>query len=247
MDVNGYAPGTFCWLDLGTPDVKAAETFYQALFGWTTEDTGMGYTMCLQRGRDVGGIYEEISPGIPPHWNSYVRVENADAATARAAELGADLIVEPFDVHVHGRMAMIKDPTGAHLALWQPNNHKGCGIWGEHGAPCWIELQTRDSARAEAFYSALLGWQAHRGHEGYVVFTKDGAHAAGMLAITEAMGPIPPNWLPYFAVTDCDTTTRLATELGGSVLVPTMEIPRTCRLAVIQDPTGAVSGLMSML
>lgn len=246
MNTESHAPGTFCWLDLSTKDATAAKQFYQTLYGWTTVDTDMGYTMCSLRDRQVCGLYQDPSPEIPPHWNSYVCVADVDAAASRARALGATVVVEPFDVMEHGRMAMIQDPTSAHLCLWQPIKHPGMGVRGEHGAPCWFELDTRDTPQAETFYTNLFGWQAQRWQNGYVVFAQDGRQVAGMLQITEEMGPVPPNWLPHFAVSDCDATAQRVTEIGGRLLVPPMEVPETCRFAIIQDPTGAVSAILTM-
>ena len=34
---TSYAPGTPSWVDLGSPDAKAAADFYGGLFGWKAE------------------------------------------------------------------------------------------------------------------------------------------------------------------------------------------------------------------
>ncbi len=73
-----YAPGTFCWVELGTSDGEGAKKFYTELFGWDYTDNpigpGMVYTMLKQDGKDVGALYqlspEMIGQGIPPHWLS---------------------------------------------------------------------------------------------------------------------------------------------------------------------------------
>ncbi|HSO76735.1 MAG TPA: VOC family protein, partial [Blastocatellia bacterium] len=85
-EVTGHAPGSFCWIELGTNDPDGAKKFYTGLFGWEAEDTPAGpdmiYTMLRIRGLDVGAMYklgaEEAAHGIPPHWNSYVAVASAD-------------------------------------------------------------------------------------------------------------------------------------------------------------------------
>ena len=87
-----YKPGTFCWVELGTSDSAAAKNFYTQLFGWDHEDHSMGshgtYTILRLNGKDVGGLYELMpdmkAQGIPPHWLSYVSVENADEAAEKA-------------------------------------------------------------------------------------------------------------------------------------------------------------------
>src|SRR5918992_5274514 len=118
---ESYVPGTFSWIDLATSDAAAAKAFYTALFGWETEDTDAGrgnvYTMCRLGGDAVAGIFE--MPGVPPSWTSYVTVEEADAAAARASELGGTGLNDAFDVLDAGRMAMLRDPQGAVFAVWE--------------------------------------------------------------------------------------------------------------------------------
>ena len=112
---TSHAPGTFSWVDLSTSDPADAKRFYGGLFGWTFDDLPVGdgivYTMCLIDGKSVCAISaqqeQERSQGIPPHWNNYVTVEDVDASTAKAKELGGNVIVEPFDVLDAGRMSVI--------------------------------------------------------------------------------------------------------------------------------------------
>jgi uncharacterized protein len=119
-----YEPGTFCWVGLATSDPAAAEGFYTSLFGWEAEELSAGgagtYTMLRRAAHDVAILYrqqpEARAAGAPPHWTSYISVEDADATAARAAELGgAAVFREPFDVLDAGRVAAIGDPTGATL------------------------------------------------------------------------------------------------------------------------------------
>ena len=146
--ITQHAPGTFCWPELATTDQAGAKAFYTKLFGWETADTDIGggefYTMLKLAGRDVGALYsmrkEERATGVPPHWNSYVSVESADRAAARAKELGGTVILEPFDVMEAGRMAFIQDPTGAIFGVWQAKQHTGTSVLDEVGALCWTAL-----------------------------------------------------------------------------------------------------------
>src|SRR5512132_540753 len=107
-----YDPGTFCWVGLATSDVAAAKAFYTSLFGWQEEDLDAGvagvYTVLRRSGKAVAIVYrqqpEARAAGAPPHWTSYISVEDADATAARAAQLGgAAVLREPFDVLDAGR------------------------------------------------------------------------------------------------------------------------------------------------
>src|SRR6478672_606927 len=100
MQVTKHEPGTFCYIELATPDRKAAAKFYEGLFGWTMRETplkdGSVYVQPQKNGRDVAGMYE--TQDAPPNWLSYVAVTNADEAAKKAASLGAHLMMQPFDV-----------------------------------------------------------------------------------------------------------------------------------------------------
>jgi hypothetical protein len=69
----------------------------------------------------------------------------------------------------------------------------------------------------------------------------------GMLKIAPEMGPVPPNWMVYLAVDDCDRRVGEAQGLGAKVLVPPMDIPNAGRMATLQDPEGAVFSIIKLL
>ena len=247
--MDAYAPGTFCWADLGTPDAADAKRFYTALFGWTAEDRPMGpdasYTMLTLAGRSVVALYQQdtAAPGVAPQWLSYISVGSVNQSAERAKALGGTILMEPFDVLDVGRMAMVQDPTGAVVALWEPRRHAGAGLVGEPNATCWNELATTDTGRAGAFYTSLLDWTAETqpmGTTGYTLFTDGGAPRGGMTAIAPEWGPVPPAWLVYFAVTDCEGQAALAQSLGGAVRLPPTEAAGVGRFSVLVDPQGAV-------
>jgi predicted enzyme related to lactoylglutathione lyase len=253
-----FAPGTFCWVELGTIDGEGAKKFYTQLFGWDFNDIPIGpsevYTMLKLDGKDVGALYkmpeEMTSQGVPPHWLSYVSIKSADDSSAKAKELGGTLMKEPFDVFDVGRMSVIQDPTGAVFAVWQAGTHKGAAVYNVPGSFCWNELATPDSKKAGDFYGGLFGWQQdvqEMGPMKYTLFTNGGKPAGGMYEPTPEMGPIPPNWLVYFAVDDADAKAEKAKGLGATIIVPPQDIPGTGRFSVIQDPQGAVFGIIKLL
>jgi len=252
-----YKPGTFCWVELGTTDNEAAKQFYTQLFGWDYVDNPMGehgvYTMLKLDGKDVGGLYklmpDMIAQGVPPHWLSYVSVANVDESAEKARAEGATLMQEPFDVFTIGRMAVVQDPTGAVFALWQPKEHKGSGIYNVAGSFCWNELGTTDTEKAGNFYSNVFGWTREKFSDSpieYTMFKNGDRGAGGMYQITPEMGPIPPHWLAYFAVDDCDAKVQKATELGGCVMKPADDIPGVGRFAILTDPQGAAFAIIKL-
>jgi uncharacterized protein len=115
-------PGAFCWNELVTSDAESAANFYGQLFGWKAEafPGGMPYTLFKADGRQVAGLMARPDPQIPPQWLAYVHVEDVEASTKRARELGAKIWLEPKDVPTVGRIAVIQDPQGAPLGIFQP-------------------------------------------------------------------------------------------------------------------------------
>lgn len=136
MEINKAKPGSFCWFELATSDQAAAKKFYGGLFGWTANDAPMWpdsfYTMFQLRGQNVGATYalmpDQVQQGVPPHWGTYVAVANVDEAIKKAKTLGGAMLVDPMDVAEHGRMAALRDPTGAVISLWQAKEHQGVGL-----------------------------------------------------------------------------------------------------------------------
>ena len=246
-----HLPGAFCWADLGTPDPEGAKAFYSGLFGWSVHDSPMGdgtfYSMLRRGERDVAALYGQAQDGAPPAWLPYVAVESADRGATEAAARGATVLMEPFDVFTSGRMALIRDPAGATVALWEGRDHPGAGAMNEAGALCWFELMSGDPGAAREFFVGLLGWGSEEmpmGERVYTVFKRGEQSVAGMMGLPEEAGDAPSHWLAYFAVDDSDATAASARDLGGTVLVPPTDIPGVGRFAVLRDPQGAMFGVL---
>ncbi len=240
-----YAPGTPSWVDLQTTDQSAAKSFYTGLFGWTYDDRPIDentvYSMAELQGEHVAAIAplgDQAAAGIPPHWNSYVTVADVEASAGQVEKAGGTLIAPPFDVMDAGRMAVVADPTGGVIALWQAKNNIGAGLVNETGAFSWNELMTPDVPKAAAFYKQMFGWEAAPTPDGsYTEFKLDGQSIAG--AMNPPMPGIPTVWGIYFSVDDCDATVEKAKSLGGAVFNGPMDI-EPGRFAVLADPQGAM-------
>jgi predicted enzyme related to lactoylglutathione lyase len=257
MNVDRHKPGNFCWFELATTDQRAAKQFYQTLFGWDAADSPIGpdevYTIFKRDGRDVGAVYtmrpEQRSQGVPPNWGLYVAVDDADAAAARAATLGATVLAPPFDVMDHGRMSVLQDPTGAIFSIWQPKTHIGTGIAGTHTFS-WADLNTRNQAQAASFYTALFGWRMTNGKDmqpaspgGYYHIVNGSDFIVGVPPPEFGNPHAPPHWLIYVNVASCAEMTSKAKGLGARAFVDTMAIGEDGWISVLQDPQGAVFAL----
>jgi uncharacterized protein len=257
--ITSHAPGAFCWVELNTNDVPAAKQFYAALFDWQTIDEPAGpdmiYTTIQLAGLDAGAMCElqaqAKAQGVPPHWMLYVATNSADQSAAKVAELGGTVLAGAFDVMDAGRMTILQDPQGASICAWQANVNIGIQIKDVVGSFCWGELWTNKPADASRFYTQLFGWQAQAGSPDapseYTEWVANNHTIGGMLEIQPDMGPVPPNWLPYFMVEDCNATAAKVGAAGGKLFVPPMDIPNVGRFAVIQDPQGAVFAVINLL
>ena len=245
-----HPPGSFCWIELGTTDQDAAKAFYTSLFGWSYEDSPMGpsgiYTMFQLEGRTVAAGYglnpQMRAEGVPPHWMLYIATASADATAAKVAQSAGELAAPPFDVMEYGRMAVCKDPAGAHFSIWQPKMHSGLGVMNEAGALCWADLSVPDAKAAEDFYKKVFNWEISPGQDqsGYL-HIKNGEQFIGGIPPASARDPrTPPHWLIYFMTNDCDGTTAKAANLGGRAVAGPMSLQGVGRFAVIADPQGAM-------
>ena len=248
-EFTSYAHGTPCWTDVTSNDLPRAVEFYRGLFGWdaevASEPEAGGYTMFSLNGKNVAAGSPPQQEGMPSYWTTYIASDDVDATAEKIRAAGGTVLMDPFDVFDAGRMTIATDPTGATFGVWQANQHIGAQLANDPGTMNWNECQTRDPEAAAAFYEAVFGVEVKafptaEGRPPYHVIHVDGRGVAGIFEINEHMGDVPPNWSTVFAVADHDATVAKAKELGGTALMQGMNIPEIGRLAVLQDPTGAV-------
>jgi predicted enzyme related to lactoylglutathione lyase len=240
---TSYAPGTLSWAELATSDADAAKNFYAAAFGWNYEDypVGDGEVYSVAR-RDASRVAALFASDEPPHWNCYVTVASVDDTTARAAELGATVLAEPFDVMDVGRSSVIADPTGAALCLWEPRTSIGAELVNAPGAMAWNDLVTDDPDAAARFYGGLFGWTVEEipNAGGYRVI-RNGDRSNGGIMPRHLTGDAdgPAAWLPYFGHEDVERLLDEVGALGGRVVNGPVRVPAGT-FAVLADPQGAV-------
>lgn len=253
---TSYEPGTPCWVDHASPDLDASIEFYGALLGWdvpeteTAEQTG-GYRQAMKGGKPVGGMMPHMQEGQPTVWSTYVSVADANATTEAVKGAGGSVIAESMEVLDLGTMAVFADPSGAVFGIWQPGTFPGAGLVNEPGALSWNELNTRDVSGAKEFYGAVFGWSFEdqdMGEAGtYTTISLGGNPVGGILNMAERGVPeeVPAHWQVYFAVEDTDASVAQATERGGNVMVPPMEVPAG-RFSILVDPHGASFAVIAL-
>lgn len=123
--------GSFHWNELRTRDVERAKTFYQDTIGWSFERTatpdGHDYWLAMDRGKPVAGFFQLVSPrfdGVPESWMSFLAVDDVDVRVAKAVRAGAKLMMPIFDVPDVGRIAMLREPSGAGIGWMTPVGHQ---------------------------------------------------------------------------------------------------------------------------
>ncbi len=257
IGIREHAPGTFCYVELGTVDQERAGAFYQDLLGWKRADQDLGrsgrYTRFTRDGEVVAAMYElapeQTGRGMSSQWFQYVAVESANATAARAVDLGGEILVGPLDVMEHGRMAILRSADSSLFCIWEPHANLGVELKDADGAMCWNELITRDLETSRVFYGDLLGWDARdtdtAGRPYTVCYLNDHA-TAGMLALPDDMPDVANHWLVYFAVANGDVVAARTAALGGTVLVEPTDLPTVGRFAVLQDPCGGVFGIVNL-
>jgi predicted enzyme related to lactoylglutathione lyase len=222
------------------------------------------YFMARLRGGDVAAIGSppEGAPATPA-WNTYIWVASADETATKVREAGGQVLAEPFDVLDAGRMATFADPEGAVFSVWQPGRMKGAQIVNEPGSVNFNGLHTRDVEAAKRFYGSVFGWGTMTvggaelwtlpGYGDHLEEREPGLRKRlaefgaepGFEDVVASVNPIgddqtdvPAHWSVTFSTDDADQLAARAAELGGSILLPPMDVP-WARMTMIADPQGA--------
>jgi predicted enzyme related to lactoylglutathione lyase len=239
--------GAPCWIDVFTSDPDKSRAFYEQLFGWTSEDAGEEYGGYLNFQKDgilvAGCMRNDGQSGTPDVWSVYLATDDAKATVDAAAANGGQVLLPAMDVGELGTMAMVADPGGAAIGIWQPGLHRGFGILGEPGSPAWFELLTRDYEASVEFYRQVFTWDTHVAEDTpeirYTTLGEGESQLAGVMDASAFLPEgVPAQWSIYFGVEDADAALAKITELGGSVVRPAEDTPYG-RLAEAADPTGA--------
>jgi predicted enzyme related to lactoylglutathione lyase len=243
---NAY--GRFTWHDLTTSNPVGALAFYPPITSWTSQpmEESSDYTLWVNDGTPLGGV-TPLSPdmrtrGVPPHWLAYVSVYDVDDCVRHVKALGGEVRMGPNEIPNVGAWAIITDPQGATLGLFEPAGappgHTGVPRLGEFS---WHELLTSDYKAAFEFYHALFKWEKIDEHDMgpmgmYFMYGMNGQAFGGMFNRTEPMPP--PNWLGYVRVGDVKAATQVVKKLGGTIMNGPMEVPGGDWVAQCMDGQG---------
>jgi predicted enzyme related to lactoylglutathione lyase len=238
-------------MDLSASNLDVARDFYTGLFGWTADEPDPefgGYFMFNSGGAPVAGCQPVMPGGVPNIWSIYLTSADVAKTAEAATGAGGQVIVAPMQVGDAGTMAVVLDPGGQAIGVWQPDQFAGIANVDEVGLPSWFELHTREYDRAIEFYRDVFGWTPQvmmdQPDMRYTVLDHDGDQLAGVMDSSGSGPDEPAGWFVYIWVADADATLARATELGGSVIRAAEDTPYG-RLATVADPNGAVLKIMA--
>jgi uncharacterized protein len=248
-----HLQGLPVWHEIITTDAEGARRFYTALFGWQEQPWPMGqagvYLMFAVGERPICGVDDQsAAAGEPARWVTYFSVADVDAAVAANAAAGGRTLSGPTDVPEVGRIAACLDPQGA---LWCPFRGVRAPALPdpahlEPGDFIWEELLSPGAEDAAEFYADCLGYSVELMDMGamglYRLLKVEGSAVAGVLPMPPG-APGPARWLPYVKVSDVDAVAARAVALGGKLHFPPTDIGGVGRIAVMDDPQGAMIAL----
>jgi predicted enzyme related to lactoylglutathione lyase len=244
--------GAIVWYELLSTDPKGSLAFYPDVVGWKTEAWGnQDYTMFVGSQGALGGVArlpeEAQKMGAPTYWQANIQVASLDAAVEKVKELGGNVIVSEA-VPTVGRFAVITDPQGAVVALFQPDKEMPAHDIRKAGEFSWHELYTTDHEAAFAFYSQIAGWERlgsfDMGPMGtYLLWGRGGKQLGGMMNKPPSMPQ--PGWLFYITTPDLDDALARAKARGAKLLNGPMEVPGGQRVVQMVDPQGGAFAMVT--
>lgn len=242
------------WYELMTTDMKAAETFYRTVVGWTSAPFAASpqpYVM-FNRSGDVPVAGLMTLPGdlkAPPFWAMYVGVPELEAAAAHIERLGGAACSPVIEVPKVGRMQMMTDPQRAAFYIYEPaSTDQPPEAAAEVGEASWHELMTTDAPAAMNFYRDVFGWQPSEAMDmgpmgKYQMFNRPHGMIGAVMNKPPEMAHVPPNWQIYFRVPDITAATERIKTNGGQILNGPMEVPGGDWIVSAMDPQGAAFAL----
>jgi predicted enzyme related to lactoylglutathione lyase len=258
-----YPHGVTCWIDTEQPDPPSASPFYGGLFGWTlTDATPAGapapYLIATLEGREVGAIGS--TSDVAATWNTYVAVDDADAAAAAVTAARGTITSAPADAVPGARTVRCIDPAGAGFRLWQARGRPGAQVTNTPGAWNFSDLHTPDREAATAFYAPIFGWRAVDMEQGagtmlqvpgygdHLAATVDPGiyerQAAAPPGFADVIGALvitcpeqPARWHVTFTVADRDDSAATAERLGATIVTSGDDL--WTKNALVRDPQGA--------
>jgi predicted enzyme related to lactoylglutathione lyase len=238
LDRNArFTHDDFWWVELATGQPDAEANFYADIFGWSREPVGDGWEFHIGHAV-VAGMRHEPSLEGSSRWIPHVNVVDVEGAARLAAELGGDIDAPAEEIPGRGFSAIVSDPLGSRLALWESAGFRGADAVSQPGCFTWAELATTDPKRAGDFYAGMFGWQVIPDEQASSKWTLQHLDGRAVAGLTSSPVVEYGGWNVYFSVADCDEVVNLVKEHGGREVTKPVNIPAG-RFAWCEDPQGA--------
>lgn len=245
--------GQYLWHELLTTDPAAGAGFYSKVLGWTVRpwEGNADYFMLATAKGPVGGARvlgkDPLADKAGPNWLTYVGVPDISAALA-AVEANGGRIIHPVTAipGEGGLYAVITDPQGATIGVYQPGTMSGGDAAPTAGPAVWHELNSEDPEAALRFYKAIFGWDLVTTHEmggdvgKYYLFGVGTTQRGGMFTRTTRTASTWPRWLVYLDVPSVTAAAAAAVAAGGKVLHGPQQVPGGSWIAQLADAHGVV-------
>ncbi|MER5619139.1 VOC family protein [Streptomyces sp. NPDC002215] len=240
--------GAPCWVSLMARDLRASESFYSDVMGWTFRPSTLGsdFSVALAQGEPVAGIGCCPGGGHPAVWVPYFAVRDADETAARISERGATLAVGPLRLG-EGRAGIAADRDGAVFGFWEGP----VLTWsaGRGRARVRLDLKTRDAFDAAIFYAEVFDWARPPGSctvdyaEDHIIVQAAGRTVATLYGGSDETGPDPrirPRWNVHFRVRDGEQAAAAAAAAGGESSPFPSPVGAPDGAFLLRDPDGAL-------
>jgi predicted enzyme related to lactoylglutathione lyase len=227
------APYNLGWMDVVSNDLPKSASFYNRVFGWQLSEPwdhhGGSYRMLTHDGFFPAGA-EQITPSKgAPRWTVFVVTDDLQGMLSAVVSVGGAITFAPEMIGELGTVAMITDPLGTTLGVWQPATFDPRAIGVFDGRFKGAELVTSDVAATSSFLTTTLGWEAE-------ALSADGRSAqfrSGIATVTITSGE-QGEWRPILGVQSIDEIARIVDLAGG-----TSQPARPNGIVEAADPMGA--------
>ena len=243
--------GQFLWHELLTSDPEGGAGFYSKVLGWKSRpwDGDAGYTMLTSATGPVGGARvvgkDPLASTAGPNWLTYVGVPELAIALATAEGSGGRVLHPITSIPDGGRYAVIADPQGAVVGLYEPAGDMG----GSSAAPAagpvvWHELTAEDPEAALGFYKGLFGWDVIGQHPmggevgTYYLFGTGTTQLGGAYRRPKHLPASWPRWLVYLNVPSVTAAVAAVEAAEGQLLSGPHEVPGGSWVAQVVDSHG---------
>lgn len=233
----------FAWADLSTFDLENIKKFYSKLFGWQYQSE-QGYNIGLANNKESSGIctmpekFKKIN--MPSFWMSYVQVSDIESIVKKSEKNGGKVEVYPEDFGGFGKVALIRDPSGAGFTVYQGKDLKGKDVLGNHGRMTWNELYVSDLNLVQPFYENVFGWKIKKEKNTlarYKILNQKHEHIATIQVLSNEIKGDKEFWGVYFSVDNLDDAEKIIKENSGKII--SKEVSSFGKYLIAEDPCGA--------